>query len=160
MVEMVVYIGILTIATTLIVNGLLSISRSYRDLRLTKNISTSATSALQRLTYEIRQAQSIDTAQSTFAANPSILTLNSPLSDGIARTVKFSVTNGILRVSVNGVDEGPVTASNITVSNFTLKQVSNALSQGVVVTLGLQGVFGTKSLSETFYTTAVLRNVY
>ncbi len=87
LVEMLVYIALLTSVTTLVVNGLVTMSKSYTDLRLSKNITTSATTALSRMVYEIRQAQSVDATQSTFVTNPGQLTLNTTPASGVPTTV-------------------------------------------------------------------------
>lgn len=160
LVEMLVYIALLTSVTTLVVNGLVTMSRSYTDLRLSKNITTSATTALSRMVYEIRQAQSIDAGQSTFVTSPGQLTLNTTPASGVPTTVRFYVQNSILRVMTGGVDEGQITLSGATVSNLTFTRVQNSISQAIKISLTLQSTVGSKTKTETFYTTAVLRNIY
>jgi Tfp pilus assembly protein FimT len=159
-VEMLVYVALLTSVTTLVVNGLVTMSRSYTDVRLSKNITTSATTALSRMVYEIRQAQSVDATQSTFATSPGQLTLNTTPASGVPTTVKFYVQNSILRVMTGGIDEGPITLSGVTVSNLTFTRVQNSISQAIKIGLTLQTTIGSKTKTETFYTTAVLRNIY
>ncbi|TAK57474.1 hypothetical protein EPO17_01890 [Patescibacteria group bacterium] len=160
LVEMLIYIALLTSVTALVVNGLVSMSRTYNDLRLSKNITTSATGALTRMVYEIRQAQSVDADQSTFVTSPGELSLNTTPASGIPTTVKFYVQNGVLRVMTGGVDEGQITLSNTTVSSLTFNRVQNSISQAIKINLTLQSTVGTKTKTETFYTTAVLRNIY
>lgn len=160
LVEMLVYIALLTSVTTLVVNGLVTMSRSYTDLRLSKNITTSATTALSRMVYEIRQAQSIDAVQSTFVTSPGQLTLNTTPASGTPTTVRFYVQNGILRVMTGGVDEGQITLSNTSVSSLTFNRIQNSISQAIKINLTLQTTVGSKTKTETFYTTAVLRNIY
>lgn len=160
LVEMVVYIAILTLMSVYVVNSLTTLTRSYNDLRLAKNVNNSAAVALQRMVYEIRQASTVDSVNSTFGTSPGQLTLNTTDASGNATTAQFFVLNGVLRVKMGGVDQGPITQSNAVVTNLIFKQVQNSISKGIVITLGLQSSFGTKVRSETFYTTAVLRNIY
>jgi len=160
LVEMLIYIALLTSVMTLVINGLVTMSKSYTDLRLSKNITTSATSALSRMVYEIRQAQSIDTVQSTFVTNPGQLTLNTTPVSGIPTTVRFYVQNGLLRVMTGGIDEGQITLSGTTVTNLIFNQIQNSISKAVKITLTLQSTIGSKTKTETFYATAVLRNIY
>jgi Tfp pilus assembly protein FimT len=160
LVEMLVYVALLTSVTTVVINGMITMSSTYNSLRLSKNVTTSATTALSRMVYEIRQAQSIDTTQSTFVTSPGQLTLNTTPASSASTTVKFYVQNGVLRVATGGVDEGQITLSNTTVTNLVFNQIQNSISKAVKISLTLQSTVGSKTKTETFYTTAVLRNIY
>ncbi len=160
LVEMIIYVALLTSVTTLVVNGLVTMSKTYNDLRLSKNVTTSANSALTRMVYEIRQAQSVDATQSTFITSPGQLTLNTTPAGGSQTTVKFYLQNGVLKSMVGGVEEGQLTLSNTTVSNLIFSRIQNSVSQAIKISLTLQSTVGSKTKTETFYTTAVLRNIY
>jgi prepilin-type N-terminal cleavage/methylation domain-containing protein len=159
MVEMLIYLALLASVTVFLLNGISAITKSYADIRLAKAVTASASDALQRIVYEVRQASSFDLAGSTFSSHPGVLSLVSTSADGATTTVAFSVNSGILRVSRGGVDEGPLTLSGASVTNFTLALLQNGVSNGVRITLTLQSAFGTKTRTETFYTTAVTRNM-
>lgn len=159
MVEMLIYLALLASVTVFLVNGISAITKSYADIRLAKAVSASASGALQRIIYETRQASSINLAGSTFGANPGVLSLVSTSASGATTTVAFTVSNGVLRVSRGGVDEGPLTLSGASVTNFTLALLQNSVSNAVRVTLTIQSSFGVKTRTETFYTTAVTRNM-
>lgn len=156
---MIIYIALLAGITVFLVNGISAITKSYADIRLAKAVSTSASAALQRIVYETRQASSFNLAGSSFGANPSVLSLVSENANGATTTVTFSVVNGLLRVSRGGVDEGPLTLSGASVTNFTVALLQNAVSNGARITLTLQSSFGAKTRTETFYTTVVTRNM-
>ncbi len=159
MVEMLIYLALLASVTIFLVNGISAITKSYADIRLAKAVSTSASAALQRIIHETRQASSIDLSGSTFGANPGVLRLVDTDSSGATTTVAFTVVNGVLRVSRGGVDEGPLTLSGASVTNFTLALLQNSISNAVRLTLTIQSSFGVKTRTETFYTTAVTRNM-
>lgn len=159
LVEMIIYLAILTVVTIFLVNGISALTKSYADIRLAKAVSSSAGVALQRIVHETRQATSFDLGQSTFGSNPGQLTLVTTNGSGATSTVRFFVSNGLLRVSVAGVDQGPLTLSGASVTNFTLSLLQNSISNGVRITLTVQSSFGNKTRTETFYTTAVTRNM-
>ncbi len=159
MVEMLIYLALLTSVTVFLVNGISALTKSYADIRLAKAVSASAGAALQRIIYETRQASSINLGGSTFSANPGVLSLVSENAAGATTTVAFTVSNGVLRVARGGVDEGPLTLSGASVTNFTLALLQNGVSNAVRVTLTVQSSFGTKTRTDTFYTTAVTRNM-
>ena len=159
LVEMIIYLALLAAVTIFLVDGISSLTKSYADFRLAKAVSTSASSALQRILYEVRQASSINLGQSTFGSTPGQLTLVDMDATGATSTVAFSVSGGQLHVSRGGVDEGPLTLSTVSVTNFTLTLLQNSMSSGVRIALTLQSSFGLKTRTETFYTTAVTRNM-
>ncbi|MEI6346020.1 MAG: prepilin-type N-terminal cleavage/methylation domain-containing protein [bacterium] len=159
LVEMIIYLALLSSVTVFLVNGISALTKSYADIRLAKAVSASASGALQRIVYEVRQASSINIGGSTFGSNPGVLSLVSTSASGATTTVAFSVNNGILRVSRGGVDEGPLTLSGASVTNFTLVLLQNSISNAIRITLTVQSSFGVKTRTETFYTTAVTRNM-
>lgn len=159
MVEMIIYMALLAGITVFLVNGISAITKSYADIRLAKAVSASASSALQRIAYETRQASSFNLAGSSFGVNPGVLSLVSENANGATTTVTFSVANGLLRVSRGGVDEGPLTLSSASVTNFTIALLQNAVSNAARITLTIQSSFGVKTRTETFYTTIVTRNM-
>jgi Tfp pilus assembly protein FimT len=155
LIEMLAYVAILTAALVFIVGGMVRISTSYRALKDAKNISHAAADILSRLVYEVRQSSAIDTANSTFTTSPGRLSLVQ--SDG---TREFYIASSTLRLRENGVDQGSLTPAGATVTGFTVYQLQNSVSQAVAITLTLASRAGVSTTSETFRTTAVMRNVY
>src|SRR5947207_2763724 len=102
LVEMLVYISILSIVSLLVIHTILSFAKSYRELGVLRVVEHSGMDSMERMTREIRAATSITAANSTLGASPGVLILVSTVG-GISTTTKFYVQNGTLKVDVNGV---------------------------------------------------------
>ena len=88
LVEMLVYVAILTLTSVVIVDSLVSMISSYRYFRVVSYVESTGVSGMERMTREIRSASSVDTGNSTLLTNPGVLTLVST-SGGVSTTTKF-----------------------------------------------------------------------
>ena len=76
LIEMLIYIAVVSLMMILLVNTVLSIINAYSDLRLARNIETSATVSFDRMIREIRGAKSVDMINTTFGGSPGRPALN------------------------------------------------------------------------------------
>ena len=160
LVEMVVYVALMTMLLLLIVDVVLVLGRSYKDIKANNAIMSSAIFSLDRMVREIRNAKSIDNTGSVFGTSPGSLKLNTTDDSGNARTVQFYVQNGILEDKENGVYIGPLTLSGATVSNLVFRQINNLKSQAVKVEITVMSGVAPNLHSTNFFTTVVMRNSY
>lgn len=160
MVEMLVYIAILAALFLTVVDMMLTIGTSYSTLKATKLLNTSASSAMERISREAKNALSIDDANSIFGAALGELSLVRPLSDGATTTVKLFLENEVLELSEDGVLEGPLTGEATKVKKFWLTKMILDQSVGIKIELTLESQYKGKIASSTFYTTEILRGSY
>lgn len=160
LIEMIVYVAILGIITVLAVNSTLEMTKAYVNLRVSRDMNTSATAVLERMTREIRGANDIDLAQSTLGANPGRLTLNTKDAVGADTTVEFYVENGLIKVKEGGVAKGALMTSSTQASSFIVRSLSNANSKAVKIDLTVAATRGNVSKTRNFYNTVVLRGSY
>lgn len=160
LVEMVIYAVILSILTIVTINSTFSIVRSFTEFRVARDLNSSASSLVERVTREIRTAHGIDGAQSTFDASPGRLTLLTKDSGGADTTVEFYVENGILKIKEGGVAMGALISSSTAVTNFVVRSLSNPKSSAIKTELGLTATRGGISKSGNFYSTILLRGGY
>ena len=99
LIEMVIYVSLLTIIFIVAINMLLSFSQSYRTLSALRLAEHSAVDSLERISRDIRLASSVDSGNSTLGTSPGVLTLIAT-SNGVSTTTKFYVQNGVLKVDV------------------------------------------------------------
>lgn len=158
--EVLVYIVLFVIMSTLVVSMLLTMSKSFSEIRANRDLSRSGTSVMERIEREIQNAESIDTGNSTLGTSPGVLMLNGHDSGGVARTVRFVIASGALRVYENDVDQGVISADPTTVTSLIFQSITTAKGTGVKVSLTLSDARGTQTRSESFYTTAALRGSY
>ncbi len=160
LVEMLFYIAILSIALLAVTETLLAVTRSYGTLRSAQRIEQDAASSLDRMTREIRDASAITDSGSTFDANPGELLLSTTDASSTPRTVDFYLSNGQLMLKENGSVSGGLTGVKTTVANLVFRKITTARSKGVKIELTLTSGTGMNAKTESFYSTAVLRDSY
>ncbi len=160
LVEMLFYVVILSCALLAVLQTLIVLTRSYGILKNVQSIEQESAFSLERLVREVRNANAIDDAGSTFGATPGKLLLNSTDVSGIARTVEFSVVNGSLSLKESGVVTGVLTSSSTAVTSLVFRKITTARSKGVKIEMTLTSGTSTSARTENFYITAVLRDSY
>ena len=70
LVEMIIYVAFFAILSVLATEALMVVMKSFYTLRLTQNINQSATTALERMSREVRNAYDIYTVGCPFNTNP------------------------------------------------------------------------------------------
>lgn len=142
LVETLIYIFLVTILSVVVVNSIVFMSKSFYTLRNEKNIALSASTFLNRLSYETRQASAYSLVGST-------LTLTGGESSMVFAT---SSTNQIL---LNG---SSLSIPDVTVEKLLFKQLKTSNSQGLSVELVLSAGNGSNARTQNFQLTTMLRN--
>lgn len=156
LVEMVIYIAIMSVVLLLIVNTVISLSRSYRDLYALRIVDSTAVDSMERMTREIRGATSVDTVNSTFNTNPGVLTLISTLGN-TSTTTKFYISNGVLKVDVNGAYSGPLSDVDATIDSLTFVKLDSGVSTAVKIDMTVSGRSGFTVKTKNYHTTILLK---
>jgi len=156
LVETLIYIGLLAMIIASLVGMLVNMSRAYKQIKISRQVQTSAVSALDRIVRDIRNAESVDLTQSSLNTNPGILALNTTDAGNSPQVLKFFISSGVLRMSQGGSDLGPITMSNTIVSNLVFRLMNTGISEAVKIEMTL--ISGGKS--GNFYATATLRDSY
>lgn len=157
---MIIYAAILSILTIVTINSVFSATRSFAEFRVSRDLNYSATSVMERLSREIRNAYAADNLQSSFNVNPGHLTLQKRDSLGQNVAVEFYVENGRLKIKENGIATGSLTASSTAVNNFTVRSISGPRSSAIKAELQLTAERRGVSKTGNFYTTIILRDSY
>lgn len=148
--EMLIYIAILALMLSVIMNIITSTIRSERVIKVVRNIEDSAILASERISREIRQAESAD------SSIPGKLVL----VDG-SRTVEFYLSSDrlFLKESINGgvVGDDALTQTDAKVSNLIFHSFSGLNSSGIKTEITIESGTGAHSRSENFYSSALLK---
>ena len=155
LIEMLVYLAVLVLIAVSAVGTLLSLRGVFQQARANHKVVTAATSALERMVFEIESAAAVVVNASAFGSHPGSLTLSRGMN-----TRMFYLSGTQLRVKENGVDAGPLTPGNVSVENFVFTHYQNAHTEGVRVSLTLHVVDAATDRTETFSTMTLLRNSY
>jgi prepilin-type N-terminal cleavage/methylation domain-containing protein len=160
LVEMLVYIAILGVLSTLAINVTLSMTRAFAELRVSRDLNASGSVLMERLTRDIRSAYDVDAGQSTLGTNPGRLMLDTKDSGGANTTNEFYVENGLVKVRVGGVAIGAVMTTSSIVNNFVLRELVNTKSKAIKIEVTISATRGNITESRNFYNTVVLRGTY
>ncbi len=160
MVETLFYLAFMVILLGVVIALVISLTKTYQTIQATKNLESSAIFSLERISRDIRNASSVNVAQSTLATSTGALTLNTTDVSGNPQTIKFYLSNNRISVDSSGSYVGPLTLNGVNVNNLEFRLSTSTNSQAIKIILGLSSTVGTASTSRNFYTTIVLRGSY
>jgi len=155
LIELLIYIALLSVIVVVVVSVLLSLTRAYGAFKVSQRINNSAITALERITRDSRNAESIDLANSTFDVHPGRLTLNTG-----TMTIEIYLDGDVLKVREDGVDIGSLTTQRVSVSSFVLRHLFSGSIEAIKIELTLTSSQGEFTKTERFYSAAVLRDTY
>ena len=161
LVEVLVYLAIFTVLSILVINSFIVILSSFNTTNANRRILESGTVVMERMTREIRQASSINIANSTMGANPGVLYLNTTDSGNNVIFVKFKKeTNGDLDIYQNSNSGNNLLGSHVTVSSLVFRRITTTESEAVKIEMTITYSEGNITKSENFYNTIILRGSY
>lgn len=159
-IEIVVYLAIFSALSITIINSFIVVSSSMMTTRTNRDLLESGSSSMERISREIRQAKSVDIANSTFGTNPGVLQLNSTDNSGTAKIIKFTTSSGVLNLYENGVLSGSIIGSNISTTNLIFRRIVTIKGEAIKIEMTLQDKRSKTQRLEKFYNTVILRGGY
>jgi hypothetical protein len=160
LVEMVLYVVLLTFVVGIIVQMLITIGGVYRNIKLTRELESSGTIALETMLREIRNASNVEAGESDLNVNPGFLVISGTDENLNPYKIKFNVVSGALQVSKNNESPTALTSSSGVIDHLLFSRVATSTSEGVRIEMEITGTAGPVSKSEWFYGFAVLRGSY
>lgn len=157
--EMIIYISILTIVLAIVINLTLLMTKSYSSMKVSHNINNSALSIMERLTREIRWSDNID-ENSVFGSDSSFLILNTLNDSQESLEKRFYIEDGDFIIEQSLSDKNILNGDSVSVSKFLLTEIITPVSKMIKIELTLNSEWKGKSKSETFYNSIVLRESY
>ncbi len=140
-----------------VANTLIVVVTIYREFDMRRDVQDSAITSLERMTKEIRNAQSVSTSGSAFNTNPSTLVVSA--LDGSTPVVReFAIVDGVLRLYEDGVDQGPLSSTDVEITNFVVRFSDTEHSELVKIEMTIQGSDG--EYQRNFYNSTILRGSY
>jgi type II secretory pathway component PulJ len=159
LIEMVVYISIMTLILVAVTSMLLVTLSSQRNAKNLRELERSAVIVLDRLVREIRQADSPEPSESQFDAHPGRLTLNTTDEAGNPKTLEFFIDNNVLNLKENGVLQGPLTNPQVRVTNLIFYDLSSSTARAIRTELTLEAGAGEEIRTKSFYAAASFRGL-
>lgn len=158
-IEILVYLAIFTSLSILVINSFITILSSFNTTNMNRKLLESGSIVMERVSREIRQAESIDIANSSFNNSSGALQLNST-DGGTPAIMKFIVANGDLNLYKDGNLLGNLLEQDISVTSLIFRRISTTSSEAVKIEMTLEYSKGQSTRSENFYDTVILRAGY
>jgi len=152
LVEMIVYIAVLTMVSLASVSSLLMLSDLFARYRAEQIMFRSATVALERMSRDIKEADSVTSFSSDIDGS---LTLAGPWGSASYATS----SDNLLHLTVNGVDQGALLDERVVVTRLSFIADSDVTDYARVVMI-LESTVGDRTVTRTFRSGAVLRGSY
>ena len=152
--EMLVYIALLAGFSLLVVAVILSLGKNYNEMRAAQHLTGDAMLIIDRLGYEIRRAESVDTGDSTLDSSPGRLSLVAEDDD---EETTITLENGTVRIAQDGVETGALNGEHTEVTSLVFRQVGSGASSGIRTEFTLLSSDGAATSTENFYTFFVMR---
>ena len=160
LVETILYVVLLVFVMSVIVQMLVSIGGVYRNIKITRELESSGTIAMEQMLREIRGASSVKISDSTFGTSPGNITLSGFDESQNPYEIAFSVVSGVLKVSKNGASPVALTSFPASVSSLLFTHVATSTYEGVQVKLEVFGTAGSISKTAQFQGFTTLRGTY
>ena len=156
LIEAIIYIAILAVLAVTFISLLFTMTRAYVNFRLTRDIVSSSSLALERMIGEIRRAEAVNVS----SALPDRLVLDTTDNGGSATTMVFFLSSGVLMIKEGSGAAASTTSARVVVDNLVFRQTNTPESSAVKVEMTLSASRGEVTRTEKFYATAVLRGSY
>jgi prepilin-type N-terminal cleavage/methylation domain-containing protein len=156
LIETLVYVAILSILSTVIVVITTSMLRTFSNLEAYEDITHSSTVALERITREIRKAESIDLDGSVLSIHPGVLILHTRNEGGMPTTITINLTDGKIMLQEGLLSPAPLTSERITISNLVFTRIPGANTEAVRIGLTAERSSQGTVVSKDFQTFIVL----
>jgi len=155
-IEILVYLAIFTALSIVVINSFIVILFSFNTTNMNRQLIQSSTMVMERMSREIRQANSIDIVNSTIGTDPGFLQLKNNNSPDII----FKSENQELNLYQDGVLVGNLLGQNITVENLIFRRIPTTNSEAVRIEITLSYLKGQNTKTVNLYNTIVLRGGY
>jgi type II secretory pathway component PulJ len=158
LIEMVIYIATFAVFAIVIINSLIIVMGAFNRSRSNRDLLESGNFAFERISREIKLAESIDTGNSTLDTSPGTLVLDTTDADDDSREVSFVMSDEDLNLYEDGVLVGDLLGDNVSVTNLVFRQISTSAGSAVRIEMTLESLRNNKS--HNFYDTIILRGDY
>lgn len=156
LVETILYIFVLTIIVSITTLSVTTSFKFFEEIKSNRNIIDSSVVAMERISREIKQADSVDSVSSVFGTSPGSLYISTTES-GTTYTRSFAVSGGEIVLSQNGTVVGSLTSSNnVTINSLIFYRIVTSRGDAIRVVLTVSDT-SSSPRSVTFYNTINLR---
>lgn len=159
LVELLVYMSGLLILGSVLILMIVQFYGLYKEIIVVPRADRVGLILVDRITKDIRGADSIDVFESQFGTTNGVLKLTERVNESIV-TKTFSVENGRVQYQEDSSSPVPLSSNDFTVSNFNFTFVQTGISQAIRFNLELQFDSAEGLDTRTYTGFAILRESY
>lgn len=153
LIELLFYIAIFSLISLLVIDAMLTMARSFKETSIYAELSQGG-AIMERMSREIRQANSINSISSTS------LKLNTKDTGGADKTVEFRLSGTDIEFYENDTLSGDLNSPNIVVTALSFTEITTVEGKTVKAALSIRSSHDKLSRVHDFYNTIVLRGDY
>ena len=147
--ELLFYIASFAIFSLILINAMITMSRSFRETAIQAEFVQSGT-IMERISREIRQANDIN----SIGINDLVL------NTGVNETMEFKFAGSDIQLWDTGSNIGNLNSPSIAVTNLVFTSITTAKSKVVKIVLSIKSNNDKLNRTVDFYDTIVLRGSY
>lgn len=165
LIEVIVYVGLFSLISTTTIAMLFQTVTAFTNLRISRDINDSAVKIMERMTRDIRSANSIDQSNSIFDTNPGKLTIETMSASGTPMTIQYVMVGNALHLYEGAsvpslVDRGSLLSSQTSISGVLFSYIGSGTTEAIKIDLHITASRAKNSATEHFYDTIILRGSY
>ena len=156
LVESIIYLAIFVMLSTLLIDSLLLMSRTYNVTRVNRDLLDSVNVPLERMTRDIRGATAVVVGNSTFATSPGKLTIRNADSS----TESFALVSNAIQFTDTTGTTNNLTGSQIVVDSLVFRNISTAQGSAVKIEITEHSLRSPNAQALSVSDTVALRGSY
>ena len=160
MIEILIYIALFAVFSVVVTKSFINTAASFSQIRANRVLSANGFTIMERISRDIREAESVDSGSSTLESSPGILKLNSTDSSDDPKTVRFYISAGDLKLEENGLLVGNVSSTDVTINSLIFRSITTSAGSAIKVELTLDYAKGNTNKTVNFSNTIILRGDY
>lgn len=151
--ELLFYIALFVIFSLLIINALITMTKSFRETTINRELAQAGT-VLEIMNRNIRQSYDFT------LINESDLKLDWKDGSEVAHTVELLLSDGNIELVQDDVSKGNINTSGLRVTDLSFTPITTTRSKAVTISLSVQAVNDQSANSKNFNDTVMLRGSY
>jgi len=156
--ETVIYISLMTVLLFTLLSLIDSASRTYLISKSSRDIERSAVGVVAAFENQVNSASAIDIVNTKFDNATGSISLIAYDGAGHSTTTKIYLLNNQVFLDQNNIYVGPLSLSDVRVTNLTFRNMSTSTFNGFKVEMTIDnGTSSDQYLSENFYNSYILR---
>jgi len=162
LIEVLIYIGIFSLMISIIVQVMSGTFYIFAQARSVRDLNNTGSSIMETISTNVRNAYDFNSTNNTFGANPGSLSILIRDAADASHTYTYTpvASNTILSEQIDLGTVNNLHSSKITLTNFTVSQITTGGTQGAVITIELTDNRIVPAKSATFQTTVLMRGTY